>query len=115
MDENIRQVHVGIIGCGCSGLVTLKELLEEGHQCTVFEKSNTIGGLYTQAYQQGIFVSSHLLTMFSDFIGNDENILTQPRMLSFIEYSQYLNDYAEYFHLKPYIKLQTEVKSLWKD
>ena len=108
-------VHVGIIGCGCSGLVALKELVDEGHQCTVFEKANSIGGLYTEAYRQGVFVSSHLLTMFSDFIGNDETILTQPRMLTFIEYAQYLNDYADHFDLKQFIKLQTEVKSLWKD
>ncbi|CAM4935942.1 unnamed protein product [Rotaria socialis] len=115
MNKNHVKVHVGIIGCGCSGLVALKELLDEGHQCTVFEKSNSIGGVYTQAYQQGELVSSHLLTMFSDFIGNDDSALEKPRMLSFIEYSEYLNDYAEHFRLKQFVKLQTEVKSVWKD
>jgi dimethylaniline monooxygenase (N-oxide forming) len=115
MVDEYRQLDIGIIGCGCSGLVTLKELLDEGHRCMVFEKSNSLGGLYTQAYQQGIFVSSHLLTMFSDFIGNDEKILSQPRMLSFIEYAQYLNDYADQFQLRKFIQFKTEVKSLWKD
>ncbi|CAF1412233.1 unnamed protein product [Adineta steineri] len=115
MGDNYIQVDVGIIGCGPSGLVTLKESLAEGHRCTVFEKSNLLGGLFTQAYQQGILVSSHLLTMFSDFVGKDKEILNKPRMLSFIEYSQYLNDYADYFHLKEFIQFQTEVKSLWKD
>ncbi|CAF1237247.1 unnamed protein product [Adineta steineri] len=115
MNDERRRLHIGIIGCGCSGLVTLKELLDEGHECTVFEKSDCVGGLYREAYQQGIFVSSHLLTMFGDFIGKDENILKEPRMLSFIEYSEYLNDYAENFHLKKYIEFNTEVKSLWKD
>lgn len=115
MDDEYRSLDVGIIGGGCSGLVTLKELTAEGHRCTVFEKSACVGGLYRDAYQEGIFVSSHLLTMFGDFIGRDKTILENPRMLSFIEYSEYLDDYAEYFHLKEFIKFQTEVKSLWKD
>lgn len=115
MQENQVKLRVGIIGCGCSGLVTLKELLAEGHECMVFERSNCIGGVYTQSYKQGVLVSSHLLTMFSDFVGSDKTILEKPRMLSFIEFSQYLNDYAEHFKLKPFIQLQTQVKSVWKD
>ena len=74
-EEQSIKLDIGIIGGGCSGLVTLKELVTEGHRCTVFEKSNSIGGLYRLAYQEGIFVSSHLLTMFSDFVGNDDTIL----------------------------------------
>ncbi|CAF1462800.1 unnamed protein product [Adineta ricciae] len=115
MNGQDQRLDVGIIGGGCSGLVTLKELVDEGHRCRVFEKSNVLGGLYTQAYQQGVFVSSHLLTMFSDFVGKDVDILEKPRMLSFIEYAQYLNDYADHFQLKEFIQLETEVKSLWKD
>jgi cation diffusion facilitator CzcD-associated flavoprotein CzcO len=109
------KLDIGIIGGGCSGLVTLKELTNEGHRCIVFERSDCIGGLYRHAYQEGIFVSSHLLTMFGDFIGKEETILEKPRMLTFIEYADYLSDYAEYFHLKQFIKFQTEVKSLSKD
>ncbi|CAF1659502.1 unnamed protein product, partial [Adineta ricciae] len=115
MNDKHVQLDVGIIGCGSSGLVTLKELLVEGHRCTVFEKSNSLGGLFARAYEEGILVSSHLLTMFSDFVGKDEKILHKPRMLSFMEYVQYLNDYADYFHLKDFIRFETEVKSVWKD
>ncbi|CAF1362013.1 unnamed protein product, partial [Didymodactylos carnosus] len=88
----------GIIGCDTSGLVTLKELLAEGHD--------------------GYMVSSNVVTMFSDFFGleQDKNdLLEKPRMWSFIEYSKYLNDYAEHFELKPYIKFQTCVQSVWKN
>ncbi|UJR11534.1 hypothetical protein I4U23_015715 [Adineta vaga] len=115
MNDKYMPLDIGIIGCGPSGLVTLKELLVEGHQCTVFEKSNSLGGTFTQAYQEGILVSSHLLTMFSDFVGNDEELLGKPRMLSFIEYVQYLNDYTDHFQLRKFIRFQTEVNSLWKD
>ena len=115
MSEDYVQLDVGIIGCGCSGLVTLKELLAEGHRCIVFEKSNCIGGLYTQAYQEGVFVSSHLLTMFGDFVGENEDILARPRMLSFVEYVAYLNAYAEHFCLKGSIRFGSEVDCLSKD
>ena len=116
MSNRVRQLDVGIIGCGCSGLVTLKELICEGHRCTVFEKSNCLGGLYTQAYEEGVFVSSHLLTMFGDFVGREEDeILVKPRMLSFGEYVRYLNDYAEHFRLNSFIRYQTEVQCLSKD
>lgn len=115
MSEERVSMEVGIIGGGCSGLVTLKELSAEGHRCRVFEKSGSIGGLYKEAYQEGVFVSSHLLTMFGDFIGRDESILEKPRMLSFIEYCEYLNDYADHFHLRDSIEFNSEVQSLWKD
>ncbi|CAF1526126.1 unnamed protein product, partial [Didymodactylos carnosus] len=115
MSGDCHKLHVGIIGCGCSGLVTCKELLDEGHTSTIFEKSNCLGGLYTEAYQEGVFVSSHLITMFGDFVGKNADILEHPRMLTFSEYVEYLNDYAEHFHLNKYIKFQTEVKSVWKD
>jgi len=114
-EEQSIKLDIGIIGGGCSGLVTLKELVAEGHRCTVFEKSNSIGGLYRLAYQEGIFVSSHLLTMFSDFVGNDDTILEKPRMLSFSEYTKYLEDYAEHFQLIEFIKCNSEVQSLSKD
>ncbi|CAF1529700.1 unnamed protein product [Adineta ricciae] len=110
------KLSVGIIGCGPSGLVTLKELLDEGHQGTVFEKTSHVGGIFRTAYQQGFMVSSNLITMFSDFVGREgDHILENPRMLSFIEYSQYLDDYADHFKLRPHIHFETYVQSVWQD
>ncbi|CAF1533840.1 unnamed protein product [Didymodactylos carnosus] len=110
------KLSVGIIGCGPSGLVTLKELLDEGHQVTVFEKTSHIGGIFTTVYQQGVMVSSNLVTMFSDFVGREhDSILENPRMMSFIEYSQYLDDYADHFNLKAHIHFETHVQSVWRD
>ncbi|CAF0769241.1 unnamed protein product [Didymodactylos carnosus] len=112
-----RKVNVGIIGGGASGLVTLKELLAEGHQGTVFEKSSNIGGIFNTVYQQGQMVSSNLVTMFGDFVGDEReynDLLKSPRMWTFIEYSKYLVDYAEKFHLIEHIKLNSAVKSVWR-
>ncbi|CAF1583740.1 unnamed protein product, partial [Didymodactylos carnosus] len=61
-------------------------------------------------------VSSNPVTMFSDFVGEEgDKILEKPRMLSFLEYSKYLDDYAEHFKLKQYIKFETCVESVWRD
>ena len=35
-----------VIGAGAAGLVTARELLKEGHQVTVFEQNDTIGGIW---------------------------------------------------------------------
>ena len=79
--------HVAIIGCGPSGLVTLKELLAEGHTGTVFERNSHVGGIFKTVYQEGQMVSSTIITMFSDFLGSaGERALTQPRMLTFGKY-----------------------------
>ena len=39
-----------VIGAGAAGLVTARELLREGHQVTVFEQNDTIGGIWN--YQE---------------------------------------------------------------
>ncbi|CAF4675076.1 unnamed protein product, partial [Didymodactylos carnosus] len=70
---DFKPLQVGIIGCGTSGLVTLKELLAEGHDGIVFEKSDAIGGLFQTAYQQGYMISSNVVTMFSDFFGLEQD------------------------------------------
>ena len=76
--------HVAIIGCGASGLVTLKELLDEGHTGIIFERTMDIGGIFQTAYREGQMVSSTIITLFSDFLGSEgEQLLTQPRMLTF--------------------------------
>lgn len=114
--ESKKKLLVGIIGGGPSGLVTLKELLAEGHEAVLFEKSHDVGGIFRTVYQQGFMVSSTVVTMFSDFVGTEgDDNLKKPRMWSFIEYSKYLEDYAKHFSLEQYIRFQTCVQSVWKD
>ncbi|KAK2407362.1 Flavin-binding monooxygenase family protein [Trifolium repens] len=42
----LRSVKVAVIGAGVSGLVTAKELQQEGHNVVVFEKNNRVGGTW---------------------------------------------------------------------
>ncbi len=82
--RNQSKQNVAIIGCGASGLVTLKELLAEGHTGTIFERASDVGGIFNTVYQEGQMVSSTIVTMFSDFLGSDgELALTHPRMFTF--------------------------------
>lgn len=53
MNVSNKKQNVAIIGCGASGLVTLKELLVEGHTGTIFERASDLGGIFTNAYQDG--------------------------------------------------------------
>ena len=38
--------RVAVIGAGSAGLVTLKSLLEDGHDACAFEQASDIGGLW---------------------------------------------------------------------
>jgi cation diffusion facilitator CzcD-associated flavoprotein CzcO len=81
-----QKQHVAIIGCGASGLVTLKELMAEGHTGIIFERASSVGGIFNTVYQEGQMVSSTIITMFSDFTGSDgDYALTHPRMFTFGE------------------------------
>ncbi|XP_058744161.1 flavin-containing monooxygenase FMO GS-OX-like 3 isoform X3 [Vicia villosa] len=41
-----RSVKVAVIGAGVSGLIAAKELHQQGHTVTIFEKNNRIGGTW---------------------------------------------------------------------
>ena len=45
-------MKVGIIGAGCSGLVSAKYCLERSMECDVFEQTTLVGGLwnYTEEF-----------------------------------------------------------------
>ena len=41
-----RKKRVAVIGAGIAGLITLKSLLEDGHDACAFEQASDIGGLW---------------------------------------------------------------------
>ncbi|KAK5061309.1 hypothetical protein LTR84_007851 [Exophiala bonariae] len=83
---------VAIIGLGALGIVTLKNLLEEGFDVTGFEKNDSIGGLwrFTEASQTSAL----------------EYIPSHP---SAAQVQQYLDNYAKHFELESHFRLKTEV------
>jgi dimethylaniline monooxygenase (N-oxide forming) len=44
-----RQASVAVIGAGAQGLVTVKNLLEQGFHVTGFDKNDYVGGLWHYA------------------------------------------------------------------
>lgn len=65
--------RVAVIGAGMAGLVTAKELKEEGHEVVVFEKGGGWGGVWAQskarggrAWRQTMTSTGSLNTTFSD-------------------------------------------------
>ena len=102
-------LRVCIIGGGPSGLCVLKECLEKGFAPTVFEQGESVGGVFTTAYEGATLTSSTALTAFGAFPDGTE---ATPRFWSASEYVDYLEAYVERFRLRPHIHLNTRVVSV---
>ncbi len=51
VDQMYKCCKVGIIGAGAAGLVTAKELIQEGHKVIVFEQAMQVGGLWVYDHE----------------------------------------------------------------
>jgi dimethylaniline monooxygenase (N-oxide forming) len=102
--------RVAVIGAGVAGIVSAKVLKHDGFDVTIFEKESTIGGVWAEsrAYP-GLRTNNPRETyVFSDFDypeGTDD-FPTAGQVRG------YLNNYAEYFGLKPHLRLSTMVVSV---
>lgn len=108
---------VCVIGAGPSGLVAMKELLDEGHEVTCFDRNAELGGVFRAgvgadeagAYDSTMLTISNYMMTFSSF----PPPLGQERLYwSAGEYRQYLRDFAEKFDLLPAIRYGTDVLSV---
>lgn len=64
-------MKIGIIGAGISGLVAAYQLVKKGHTVTVFERSNTIGGLGTYIDIEG----NSIERFYHHFFESDKEII----------------------------------------
>ncbi|KEF60294.1 uncharacterized protein A1O9_05145 [Exophiala aquamarina CBS 119918] len=113
-----QQPTVAVIGLGSQGLVTLKNLLEEGFVASGFDKRSYVGGVWhystdyhVSALQSTVVNVSRERACFTDF-AFPEKTSSYP---SAREVDQYLNDYCNHFGLRKHIRLSTEVKSIERD
>lgn len=104
--KNIKRV--GIIGAGEAGIATAKMLLSSGHDCTVFDRSDRIGGVWTEGYLDFGVQVQHELYEFPDFPLPDNT----PDFTPGETVCQYLEDYANHFDVKPHIRLNTTVTDI---
>jgi dimethylaniline monooxygenase (N-oxide forming) len=100
--------RVAVVGAGPCGLVALKEMLEQGHNATLYERSEAIGGVFASAtaYPNLHLTISNWAMAFSDF--PDPTRLRYPTAR---EYLRYLHEYVRHFNLKHHIQLRSRIRT----
>ena len=96
-----------IIGAGPGGLVTTKELIEQGvREVVCLEQAKEVGGIFTNAYDNLVLTSSCTYSMFSDFwIGDGK----QHEFWTKNEAVDYWKSYAKHFDIEDKIRLNSQV------
>ena len=103
--------RVGVVGCGPSGLVAVKELKAAGFEPQAFDAQERLGGVYAWAWPGLLMSSSNSHTAFSDFPpkrSEPTKIWTRDECLA------YLDDYADAFDLRPHMRLNTRVTTAYR-
>ncbi len=106
---------VCIIGAGASGLTTIKQLQDEGHHPTCYERNEELGGAFyyqkvkensgvNSVYDNTVLTISNYLMAFSDYAPSGPR-----RHWHHSEYFDYLKEYADRFHLSKHIHYRCEV------
>ncbi|NNE21918.1 MAG: NAD(P)-binding domain-containing protein [Rhizobiales bacterium] len=95
----------GIIGAGVAGLATARTLQAIGVECTVFERQDRLGGVWTDGYlDYGVQVQKELYE-FPDYpLPPDTPQFTPGPVMQ-----QYLEDYADNFDIRKCIRYNTPV------
>ncbi|TNE68485.1 MAG: monooxygenase [Bacteroidetes bacterium] len=112
-------MKIAIIGAGCSGLTTIKNLVEAGLDDLVcFEKNDQIGGNWVYTAGSGHssvcetthIISSKKMSEFHDFPMPDD----YPDYPSHQQVLAYFQAYAQHFGLERYIRFNTSVRHVEK-
>jgi dimethylaniline monooxygenase (N-oxide forming) len=115
---NPQTPGVAVVGLGAQGLVTVKNLLEQGFKVTGFERNDYLGGIWHHSAKNNVSALSSTvvnisreLACFTDFpfpLGTD----SYPTAAQVV---QYLNNYANEFDLHPHLRLSTTVLAIDRD
>jgi cation diffusion facilitator CzcD-associated flavoprotein CzcO len=108
---------VCVIGAGPSGLIAMKELLDEGHTVTCYDHNAELGGVFRAnagadepgAYDSTLLTISNYMMAFSCFPPPEKQA---RRFWTAVEYRQYLSDFADSFGLRSLIQPRTDVLSV---
>lgn len=115
-------MKVCVIGAGPSGLTTVKQLLDEGHEVRCFEKGADIGGIWQRSpdpsadaedmkvFDSLVLTISIKLMSYSDFMVPGDRVF-----YTHAQYRQYLDDYAARFDLRRHITLGAPVEAVRKN
>ena len=117
-DHRTVSLDVCVLGAGVSGLVAMKELLDEGHVVTCYEKADRQGGLFNYTPDGGGVYDSTILTISNNFMAFSSfppRDYETPRYWRHTEYYEYLHQFAEKFHLLDRVNFNSEVLSVRKE
>ena len=101
---------VCVIGAGPSGLTTIKQLLDEGHLPTCYEKESDLGGVFNYGtHKNGVYDNTYLtvsnyLMAFSDYPPEGHR-----HHWHHTEYIEYLLEYSAKFSLGDFITFDIKV------
>lgn len=110
---------VAVIGAGCSGITTIKNLLQAGvTDVTCFEQNDQVGGnwiftagdSHSSVCETTHIISSKQLSAYLDYPMPED----YPDYPSHRQVLAYFQAYAEHFGLLPYIRFNTRVKKVEK-
>lgn len=100
--------RIAIIGAGEAGLATAKMLLEEGYDCTVYERNGQVGGVWTTGYLDFGVQVQHELYEIPDFPLPEGT----PDFTPGPQIQAYLKDYADHFGVTSNIRFNTTVTNV---
>jgi len=107
-----KSQNVCVVGVGVGGLACAKELVDEGHKVTCYERNASYGGVFYYAngkggvYDNTILTISNYFMAFSDFpptYGEDYHFWHHEK------YYKYVEDYVAHFKLLEKAKFHFEV------
>jgi len=114
-------MKIAVVGAGCSGLVTLKYLLDSfpAKDVICFEKSHSVRGVWGNQRADFVSTSTKYTTQFSCFRKWTPDVTPQKNYEEFYrgsEFGDYLEAFAAYFNLRERIQFGVELKHLeWTD
>lgn len=114
-------MKIAVIGAGCSGLVTLKYLLDTypAQDIVCFEKSHSVRGVWGDQRPDFVSTSTKYTTQFSCFRKWTADVAREKDYSEFYrgsEFGDYLDAFAAQFNLKQCIRFGVELRKIeWRD
>lgn len=110
-------MKIAVIGAGCSGLVTLKYLLDAfpAEDVTCFEKGHSVRGVWGDQRPDFVSTSTKYTTQFSCFRKWDASVTPEQKFEEFYrgsEFGDYLEEFAAHFRLRERIRFGVELRHI---
>ncbi|KAJ4262725.1 hypothetical protein NW757_000981 [Fusarium falciforme] len=116
-----QEQRVAVIGLGAMGIVTVKNLLEEGFNVTGFDRNGYVGGLwhFTEDEDTLSVLECKFTTQFQavvEVLKDSSNYCKRlyrsgtPPFCSAKQVNEYLENYVDHFNLRPHLRLNTAAK-----